>query len=209
MIKKIILALIGFTIIGFCVASLRVIDLGIDPLGSMCLGLTDNFGLSFGAFLVIVQLPLLALVFVKQKKLVGIGTIMGMFGIGYVVDFFFFLFTQAGIVDMAIPMPVRVVGIFIALLILCTGASIYMTADLGMIPYDSAGFVLEDMTKKRLQFRWIRLGMDGFCLVMALILGATVGIATGATVFLAGPLIGFIKPKVGSILEKKFLRGSF
>lgn len=204
-LKRVLLALLGFTVIGFSVSILRVADLGIDPLGAMCLGISDHTGLSFGALLIIVQSPLLLMVFIRQRKLVGLGTIIGMFGIGYVVDFFFFIFTNIGVVDLTIPLPIRISIMLIALVILCTGASIYMTADLGMIPYDSAGFVFEEMTNGKLKFKWIRLGMDASCAIAAILLGATVGIASAATVFCAGPLIAFLKPRVGKLLENKFL----
>jgi len=204
-LKRILLALIGFSIIGFSVSILRVVDLGIDPLGAMCLGISDHTGLSFGAVLIIVQAPLLIIVFIRQKKLIGLGTIMGMFGIGYIVDFFYFIFTNIGLVDLTIAFPIRIVLLLVTLVILCTGGSIYMTADLGMIPYDSAGFVFEDMTGGKVKFKWIRLGMDGACAIAAIILGATVGIASATTVFLAGPLIAFLKPRVGEFLESRFL----
>jgi len=204
-LKRIFLALIGFAVIGFSVSILRIADLGIDPLGAMCLGISYHTGLSFGALLVIVQTPLLIMVFIRQRKLVGLGTVIGMFGIGYVVDFLYFIFTNIGVVDLNIALPIRITMMLIALVILCTGASIYMTADLGMIPFDSAGFVFEDMTGGKVKFKWIRLCMDGSCAIAAIILGATVGIASAATVFLAGPLIAFLKPRIGKVLESKFL----
>ena len=203
LLLKILLAMIGFIIIGFAIGVMRVIDLGLDPLGAMTLGISTRTGLSFGAVLVIVQIPFLIMVFWWDRPLVGLGTVMGMFGVGYIVDFFYFLLTRLGFADLQLPLPVRIGILLVTLVVLFIGASVYMAAKLGMVPHDSAGFVFESILKKRIPFRWIRLTMDGVYTIIALILGSTIGIATAATVFTAGPLIGFLKPKIERFVATK------
>jgi len=203
--KRIIMAVVGFTIIGFAIAVLRIINLGMDPLGAMALGISYLTGISFGNVLVIVQAPLLLLVLWKQKKLIGIGTIMGMFGVGYVIDFFYFVAALTPIAYAEPGLVVRLVILMLALVVLSIGASIYMVSNLGMIPYDSTGFVLEGLTNGKIKFKWIRLAMDGMCAIVAIALGAIVGIATAMTVFSVGPLISLFKGKIGTFAQRRIL----
>ena len=205
LVKRIIMAVVGFTIISIAIAVLRIINLGIDPLGAMSLGISYLTGIRFGNVLVIVQAPLLLLTLWKQKKLIGIGTIMGMFGVGYVIDFFYFLAAQTPIAYAEPSLVVRLIILALALVVLSIGASIYMVSNLGMIPYDSTGFVLEGLTKGKIKFKWIRLGMDGTCAIVAIILGATVGIATAMTVFSVGPLISFFKGRIEAFAQRRIL----
>lgn len=200
LLNRIVLALVGFAIIGFSIALLRLVELGIDPFGAMNLGLSAITGMSFGTLLLISNVPLFILMFVKKRELIGVGTVIGMFGVGYIIDFFYLLLS--GVVDAtSFSLMIRVLLLVIALVVLAIGASSYMTANIGMVPYDAFGIVIEELTHKRVSFKWARIGQDFFCAVVAFVLGATIGIATLLTVVCIGPLVSFFRGKFDTLIN--------
>ena len=199
MYKRIILLLLGFLIIGFSVATLRFIDLGMDPFGAMTLGLAESFRITFGTVMMVVQVLLFIAVATKRRDLVGIGTIIGMFGIGYIVDGLYLLMNIT--IEGNITLAIRLVVLIAILIVVSFGVSLVITANLGLIPYDALGLVIEDVTTGKLKFNWVRMGTDAFCAVIAFLLGAPIGIATFMTVFMIGPFVNFFKNKVGKIVR--------
>jgi len=192
--KRIPLLLLGFILIGFCVGFMRLLDLGIDPFGASLLGISGITGVSFGTLMLLSSIPMLIFIFAKKRTLIGIGTIIAMFAIGYLIDFFYFY--MSNLISIELSLPVRIGLLVITLMILAFGCALTITADLGLITYDALGIVFEDMTGGKIKFRWIRLGMDLFFAVLAFVLGATVGIATALTIFIIGPFVNFFRDKL-------------
>ena len=192
--KRIAILLAGFILIGFCVGFMRVLDLGIDPFGASILGISGITGISFGTLMLLSSVPMLILIFIKKRTLIGIGTVIAMFAIGYLVDFFFFV--MGNLIAIELSLPIRVGLLIVTLMLLALGCALTITADLGLITYDALGIVFEDMTGGRIKFRWIRLGMDLSFAVLAFVLGATVGIATALTVFMIGPFVNLFRDRL-------------
>jgi len=200
------MSLLGFLIIGFGIACMRVIDLGIDPFGAMALGFSELTGLSFGTLLWICHAPVFLIMLWRTRRLIGIATLLGMFVVGYAIDFFYFVASLTPIMDMQPHMAVRLIGLLAALIIFAFGVALYMVADIGTVPYDACGIIIEEATKGKFKFKWARVMMDGICAVVAFLLGVTLGIATVLTVFCLGPFISFFGGKIGPFAEKRVFR---
>ncbi|MCL2284841.1 MAG: hypothetical protein FWC32_00585, partial [Firmicutes bacterium] len=194
--KRIIMSVLGFVTIGFGIALMRVIDLGIDPFGAMTLGFSELTGISFGTFLWICHSPVFLIMLWRTRRLIGIGTVLGMFIVGYTIDFFYFVASLTPVLDMEPHIAVRLAALFIALIIFAFGIALYMVADIGTVPYDACGVIIEEATKGKFKFRWARVMMDGICALVAFLLGVTLGIATILTVFCLGPFISFFRGKI-------------
>jgi len=192
--KRIPTLLAGFVIIGLCIGFMRVLDLGIDPFGASILGISNIIGLSFGTLMLLSGIPMMVFIFIKKRSLIGIGTVIAMFAMGYLIDLFYFIISN--LIPMEMPLAFRIGLLIITLIILAFGCALTITADLGLILYDALGIAFEDMTNGRVKFRWIRLGMDLFFAVLAFVLGATVGIATALTVFMIGPFVNFFRDRL-------------
>ena len=206
LVKRTIMVLLGFIIMGFGIASMRVIDLGLDPFGAMALGFSELSGLSFGTILWICHAPVFLVMLWRARRLIGIGTLLGMFVVGYAIDFFYYIASLTPIMDMQPDTAVRLVALVIALIIFSFGIALYMVADIGTAPYDACGIIIEEATNGKIKFKWGRVMMDGICAVAALLLGVTIGIATGLTVFCLGPFISFFRGKIGAFAEKRVFR---
>jgi uncharacterized membrane protein YczE len=142
--KRIPLLLLGFILIGFCVGFMRLLDLGIDPFGASLLGISGITGVSFGTLMLLSSVPMLIFIFAKKRTLIGIGTIIAMFAIGYLIDIFYFYINN--LISIELSLPVRIGLLVITLMILAFGCALTITADLGVITYDALGVVFEDMT---------------------------------------------------------------
>jgi len=192
--KRITMACIGFALIGFAVAALRLIGLGIDPLGAMTLGFSYLTGLSFGTVLLLIHLPVFVVMYWKTRGFIGIGTVIGMVGIGYATDFFFFLGSFFAIAEL--PLALRLGLLVFTVVIFAFGIAIYTVAAIGMVPFDAIGMIAEELTGGKIKFKWGRLGMDAISAFTAFLLGAPLGVATLLAVAGLGPLISWFRQKI-------------
>lgn len=193
--KRVLMAVVGFILIGFSLTVLLIIDSGLDPFGAMVFGFSMLTGFSFGITLAIVQVPLILFILWKRKKLIGLGTLLGMFGTGFIVDFFYWTASLTVIAETQFNLLAQLIILMPALLIFSVGAALYMTADLGMGPYDATAVAIEDLSGGKLKFKWVRLATDAICAAAAFVLGATLGISTVVMVFFIGPLISYFRKK--------------
>jgi len=191
MLKRVILLLLGFVVIGSGVGMLRILDLGLDPFGVMVLGLSELSGLAFGTIMMILQVLIFLPVVAKKRSLVGVGTIIGMFGIGYIVDFFYAILSS--LIQVEFTPVVRIIILIVTLVVVSLGVSLTIVANLGLIPYDALGLVIEATTHGKLKFNIARMGTDGLSAAIGFLLGATLGVATLLTVFTLGPIVNFFK----------------
>ncbi|MCL1788044.1 MAG: hypothetical protein FWG38_08660 [Defluviitaleaceae bacterium] len=201
--KRVVMCLLGFLTIGFGIAFMLVVDLGIDPFGAMNLGLAARTGISFGTWIWLCHLPVFAVMLWRGRRLIGIGTILGMFVVGYAIDFFSFLASLTFLAEWQPHFVVRLALLLVALIIFSVGIAMYMVADIGTVPYDSCGLMIEDATGGKFKFRWARVMMDGICAVVALLLGVTLGLATVLTVFCLGPFISFFRGKIRAFVVRR------
>jgi len=202
LIKRILVVLIGFVIIGFAVACLRVLNLGMDPFAAASIGLSNTTGLALGLAMMTIHMPAFILTLWKRRKYINVGTVLGMFVIGYVIDFFYYIAFPAYIIETDFALWVRLVILPIILIILSIGAAVYMAADIGLTPFDAFGVVIEELTNGKLKFKWIRIGQEAVCTVVAIFLGATIGIATAMTVLCLGPFISFFRYRIRNFADK-------
>lgn len=204
LVKRILLLICGFMIVGISIGMMKFLNLGIDPFGVMLQGISDLSGLSFGTLVMIAQIILFIPVVLKRRDLIGIGTIVGIFGIGYIIEFFGIMWHN--LIQVELTLPIKIVILVISLIVLAFGAALNIVANLGVVVYDALHLVVEDVTIKKISFKWSRMGCDAICTIAGFLLGATVGIATLATVFMIGPFITYFKTKLGNILN---LNGEF
>jgi uncharacterized membrane protein YczE len=192
-------ALAGVAILAFGAALLRVGQVGLDPYTAANIGIGETLGLSLGVYQLIVNIVILILVFIFEKKYIGIGTIINMVLTGFFIDFYTGLFDAFFTTKMTIIL--QVVFLIVGIIIFTFGASFYMSAKLGNAPYDAIAPIIVDYTKS--QYRIIRIAQDIFFVVLAFVFGGPVGVGTVINAFFTGPLIDFWNNKVSEPLIDK------
>lgn len=207
--KRIIMSLFGVVICAVSVGIFKLAALGVDPFQSLMSGLDKLIPISFGTLYVIVNLILLLFTLLTDRHYIGIATFINLFLLGYITQFTYDFLQQ---VFPNPSLPFRFVCLIVAIIIICFGSSLYMTADLGISTYDSVALVCTYKWKLG-KFKFIRVGTDLVCVaagaVIYLLGGGTiaeipsiVGIGTIITAFFMGPLIDLFNEKIAKPLLK-------
>lgn len=196
LVQRIGMMCIGVFLLGFAISLAVYVNLGTDPCTCMNLGVSGKIGLPFGTWQLIINCIILVFMFFLSRRLIGIGTLVNMVSIGFLVDFFGWVYarilpTQPGLL-------LRILIMIFALVLLAFSAALYIYPQLGVSPYDSLGFIASE--RLHIQFRWCRITCDVLAVLIGFLCGSVVGVGTVLTAFCMGPLIkGF-----GDLIAKKF-----
>ena len=194
--KRLIMCISGVFLSGVAAGIFGFTAFGMDPFQVFAHGLWGLTPLSYGTFYVILNGILLAFMFFFNRRMIGLGTIINLFLLGYVVEY-----TDL-ILGRVFPSPsvlLRVVLMIFALVLSSLAASLYFVAEMGVSAYDWIALTISD--KKRWAFRIVRIATDFICVLTGGLLGATVGIGTVLTAFCMGPIIQFFNENVSMPLR--------
>lgn len=188
----------GIFMVGIAVGFFKLAAMGADPFTAMNTGISDVTGMQFGTLQLIVNALFLVLVFLFKKKFIGFGTIFNMVFVGYTADFLMWALDQCRIsFDTVFS---RALVLAFAVILICIGDALYISADMGMSPYDAVGYIVEMLTKGRVTFRAARVLSDIVCVFVGFAAGMQtgiqwkiVGVGTLVSAFCTGPLIQFFR----------------
>lgn len=170
----------------FGIACYYACALGADPISCFVDGQHALFRLSYGQITTINNAILFVLMAIWGRKYLGIGTLMGVFLSGPMIDYFEVLLrTQllAGTPTLWLRLLVLAVGV----LTFAVGTALYIMDDIGVGAFDFFALVICDRTSWDL--RPIRIALDFAFLLLGWLMGGTVGIGTLAGAFLTGPIM--------------------
>lgn len=182
--KRILMALSGVTLGGFCVGIFNMAVLGADPFTVFVIGIGNLFGVGYGSIYAAVTGGFLLVVLLIDRHYIGIATIFNLFGIGYIAEETMYLLSPY---CQDLQLWIRIAMLLFALILLCFGSSLYFTADLGVSAYDAMALILSKKTP--ISFRFCRIGTDLICVIVGFVLKATIGVGTVITAFSMGPII--------------------
>lgn len=183
-LRRAAMTVAGVTASGVAVGFFNYSSFGMDPFQVLAHGLWNLTPLGYGTFYTIFSLLLFLFTLIMDRKKIGLGTIINMFLLGYITEFFSwlfaYLFPNGGFFF-------RLVMLIIGITIMCLGASLYFTANMGVSVYDAVALCLSERTP--IKFQYCRIGSDVICVAVGFIFGAKVGLGTVVTMFFTGPLI--------------------
>ena len=184
--RRIFMTVAGVLISGFSVGIFNLALFGMDPFQVFAHGIWRHTTIGYGTFYTIVNLLMLIGIFFIDKSKIGLGTLINIFLLGYVVQFSSWMF------NVLIPGPslvIRSIALIIGIVIICFGSAMYFTGDMGVSTYDAVALIMEE--KKVAKFQYCRMGTDLICTLTGFFLGATVGIGTVITALFMWPIIAF------------------
>lgn len=201
--KRILLCVAGVVLSGVAVSFFKSAVFGVDPFQALMSGLDSVIPISYGTLYVIVNAILLLFSLAFDRTRIGLGTLINLFLLGYIVQF------GVDILASAIPSPspaVRILYLAVGVFIACVAGSMYFTADMGVSTYDAIALIITG-TWKIGQFRFVRIITDFSCVLLGVVLFllsgqdrsglfAIVGIGTIISAFLMGPMIDFFNRKL-------------
>ena len=200
--RRIFMSLCGVIICAISVGFFKHAALGVDPFQSLMAGLDALIPIEFGTLYVIVNAILLLFTLVFDRKNIGIDTAINLFLLGYITQF------TMELLAVILPDPTlltRILCLSGAIVVICFGSALYMTADLGVSAYDAVAIILAYKWKVG-KFQYCRIGADLVCVIAGcaifLVAGGTwaqiptiAGVGTIITAFFMGPLIELFNVK--------------
>ncbi len=198
LIRRILWVMVGNAVLGVGIGLLRLSGFGTDPFTSMNLGISSHLPISYGTYQMLVNMVLIIPIFFLDRKSFGIGALINMLLLGYIVDGWLFIFGLGGITTEGLVgnLAVRVLLMAAGILILCFGCALYMQCDLGAAPWDRLGILIERYTGGKVKYKWARMGYDCLAVVIGFLSGAVVGVATVIVGFFTGPLVSLFRGTV-------------
>lgn len=197
--NRIVMMLSGVILQGFGLSALIRLNLGTDPCSCLTQGVIRHIPVSFGTAQLLCHLVMFLFVVHHDMSMIGYGSVGNMVCIGYISDFFGWVWDSILPVNFFEETFVRfgLLGPVLAVFVL--GVSTYMAAGLGSSPYDAIPCIMTRHFHK-LSFKEIRIFWDiGFMTVGAL-LGGNAGIITIVLAFFLGPAISMVGKKMERFL---------
>lgn len=206
-LKRILLMLAGILLIGMCVAFYRMSGFGVDAFSCMNLGVSGFIKMSFGNWQLIINAVLLIVVWFTVRHCIGPGTVVNMVGVGYTADFLCWLFLEQ--FGLTVTMPLRILFLLLGTLLVSLGCACYMTANMGVSPYDSVPFIITKYSHDKISFRLARVMADLvvvlvgviFCVMAQNSIWAILGIGTIINACCNGPLIQFFRDRIETLIN--------
>ena len=187
--------LAAHVVMGFAVVLMRLSLFGNDPFSCMNLGYAGVSGLSYGTCVIIFNLALIIPVALLDRSYLRFGTLINMFMLGIIADFWYGLLEPLTI--FAEPsLPLRGLLLASGVVLTCLSCSLYMSSRLGMGPYDAIGWILSERSGGRVPFRVVRILIDACAVTIGFTCGSIVSLGTLVMACGTGPLIEFFNQKV-------------
>ncbi|MCR4901866.1 MAG: hypothetical protein K6A23_03335 [Butyrivibrio sp.] len=199
--KKVVVMLKGIVLMGFFLSFLIPIDLGTDPCTFMNVTISERLGILFGTWQLLLNLVLIIIVIFTEYKYIGPGTIANMVLIGYVADFFRWVWSKTLPESCFTDMPLRAVIFVITLAGFIVSAALYMNSDVGLSPYDAIPKILHDRLLSKIPFKFVRMAYDFLVIIIGCIFGGKPNIGIILMALALGPVISFVGKHMGKILN--------
>jgi len=201
-VKRLVMMIIGNVVLGFGISIFKFAGMGNDPYSAHVFAVSDYFGFYFPVYQICFNAACFILFeLTLGRKYIGLGTLVNMFLLGYIVDFFHGILTGmfSEPVTFIQQLPVMIIGVVIT----CLGIALYQAPNVGVSPYDSISIIMSERIKK-LPYFWARMITDSLCALVCFLCGGLLGLGTIVCAFGLGPIVQFFTVKVAEpLLGKK------
>jgi len=184
---------IGLSIFGFGHAILFGSNYGVSPWMVLAQGLAIEFGIGIGLSIIVVSFGVL-LFWIPLKEKPGIGTFIN-------------FFVVAAVIEMTLPyipyqtdISLKLIQVFLGILVIGIGGSIYLIANLGPGPRD--GLMTGISKKTKIPMAYVRNVLEISVVIIGWSLGGTAGVGTLIFAIMIGPAIVAYMYLMKTIFEK-------
>ena len=194
-IKKLLLFLLGMSIIQFGVALFLRMNIGSDPFTVFTQGLANtlnNLGMNVttGTANRIILVVLFSIILLLNKNHIKIGTIICVIGVGPIIDLGVRVVSVLPVESYSYLLKMFLIAL--GCFIIAIGFSILSATKVWVAPNDIIPFIIKE--RINCEYRWIRICMDAFLLIGGFMLGGTVGVGTIIAMATTGPFIQLCLP---------------
>ena len=194
-IKKLLLFLLGMSIIQFGVALFLRMNIGSDPFTVFTQGLANTLNnlvmnVTTGTANRIILVVLFSIILLLNKNHIKIGTIICVIGVGPIIDLGIRVVSVLPVESYSYLLKMFLIAL--VCFIIAIGFSILSATKVGVAPNDIIPFIIKE--RINCEYRWIRICMDAFLLIGGFMLGGTVGVGTIIAMATTGPFIQLCLP---------------
>lgn len=180
---RMIIFFMGIIVMSLGISLIIEANLGVSAWDVLHIGLYKTLGLTVGTWSQIVGIVVIAVSYLMDKKILGVGTVLNMVFVGWFLDLFLYLLPT---MKMIIP---QIMFLFLGIIFMGMGSGMYITSKLGPGPRDGLMLVLSD------RFHWgigkIKTMMEMIALLIGWVLGGPVFIGTVIASVMIGPAMQF------------------
>ena len=186
--KRLTVMVLGNIFLGMGISIYKFAGLGNDPFSGMVMALSDVVGMPYANFLVVLNLFIFLLELLFGRNLIGAGTIVNAFGLGYFVTFFYEVWLHFFVLPGTL--AAKILVMLAGTVVTGFGLSFYQTPNAGVAPFDSLSII---MTKRipKIPYFWHRMFTDALCALVCFLAGGIVGPGTLVSAFGLGPVMNF------------------
>lgn len=197
---RIAISIVGTVLSSFGVGCYYACGLGTDPISVFVDGLHNACGLSYGQISTICNVILTILIFLFERKHLGIGTIIGMFLGGPLIDLFEGMLRSN--------FPLTSISLLTKLLILLTGLittsigyALSIGCKMGIGCFQFVPIFLTDLIK--LDIKYTQMISDAAFFLIGWAMKGVIGIGTIVGVLCTGYILGYVLDKTLEYVDRQ------
>ena len=190
---SILCLLVGLSIFGFGHAILFGSNFGVSPWMVLAQGLAIQFEIGIGLSIIVVSFGVL-LFWIPLKEKPGIGTFINFFVVAAVIEI------TLPYIPYQTDMSLKLLQVFLGILVIGIGGSIYLIANLGPGPRD--GLMTGISKKTQIPMAYVRNALEISVVIIGWSLGGTAGVGTLIFAIMIGPVIVAYMYLLKTIFEK-------
>lgn len=183
--RRLVQLVVGLVIFGFGIGLMLQAGLGLAPWDTLHQGLAMQFGLTVGAWTIIVSFIIL-IAWIPLKERYGIGTLLNAIVIGVMIDV-----TAAFVPEVTSTLWLQSVMMVGGIVLVGLGSGMYIGANLGPGPRDG---LMTAIARRGPSIQVTRAGIEITVLIAGVLLGGTFGVGTILFALGIGPLVQFFLP---------------
>ena len=197
--RRLLIMTIGNLFLGMGISIFKLSGLGNDPFSGMVMAVSDVSGIAYATLLLMLNSCLFVFELTAGRRLIGAGTLVNAFLLGYIVTFFYDLWPS--LISIPATLPQRIITVLAGVIITSFGVSLYQTPDVGVAPYDSISLIMARRWPS-IPYFWHRRGTDAFCALLCYMAGWIVGLGTLVSALGLGPIVQFFSVHISARLVK-------
>ena len=184
---------IGLSIFGFGHAILFGSNFGVSPWMVLAQGLAIEFEIGIGLSIIVVSFGVL-IFWIPLKEKPGIGTFINFFVVAAVIEI------TLPYIPYQTDISLKLLQVFLGILVIGIGGSIYLIANLGPGPRD--GLMTGISKKTEIPMAYVRNALEISVVIIGWSLGGTAGVGTLIFAIMIGPVIVAYMYFLKTIFEK-------
>ena len=184
---------VGLSIFGFGHAILFGSNFGVSPWMVLAQGLAIQFEIGIGLSIIVVSFGVL-IFWIPLKEKPGIGTFINFFVVALVIEM------TLPYIPYQTDISFKLLQVFLGILVIGIGGSIYLIANLGPGPRD--GLMTGISKKTEVPMAYVRNALEISVVILGWSLGGTAGVGTLIFAIMIGPVIVAYMYFLKTIFEK-------